>query len=223
MRLLIDRLLLSAELNIDKATTIIIENPKAFRMVIKDLIEQENGQGGLLRIVEGDKELCLSKSAILVLNPYLADLNFRKFLQLAYSELQAMTGEFPEDQAVVLSAMTGYLSKICDQSRFDFLEFSAIPDWASVFKAWGLRFEQAIPGLLPSLIQYLQLAATFPQFKLIIFINLKQYLLPEEQFELFKMAEYLQLKVLLVESAQNYKSDREDLIIIDKDLCEIQS
>lgn len=223
MKLIIDQLLLSIDLSPNKVTTLILENTEALRMVTADLIAQDNGNIGSLKLFEKDKPLSLAKSVLLILNPYMADLNCRKFLQLTYSELEEVGSEFSENQSEVLSKMTCYLSKICDQSRFCSLDFSATPDWSLVFKAWGLHFEPAVPGLLPSLIQYMQLASAFSQYKLLVFLNLKQYLLPEEQMELFKMARYLNMTVLLIESVQTEYSNLENLIIIDKDFCEIQS
>lgn len=222
MNLIYDEVLLSVPIEPYSINTIVLENPKSYRMIVEEFTIQNESNQGSLKIVDHGSSLNLSKSVLLILNPYLADLNSRKFLQLTYSEISDLVNEFPENQAVVLSSMADLLSKVCDRSRFDCLDFSTSPDWDTIFKTWGLRFDYAAPGLLSTLINYLKLAAGFEQFKCIVFVGLKPYLLCEEQEMLFKMASYLQVTIILIEAAEGSITDFENVTILDNDMCEVR-
>lgn len=66
---------------------------------------------------------------------------------------------------------------------------------------------------------YIKISSELVAIKVFFFVNLRSYLTQDELNELYKMADYYKVSLILLESIERNERSREKRYIIDKDLC----
>mgnify|MGYP000183641383 CR=1 FL=1 len=90
----------------------------------------------------------------------------------------------------------------------------------SIIKMFKLRIDQK-EDLLDNLLLLIDLEVALNTYKILCFVNLKQYLSKEELLELYKYATYNSIKIIMVESSKyEYVKEYEKILIIDQNLDE---
>ena len=84
---------------------------------------------------------------------------------------------------------------------------------------YGVKIENETETVLDGLIEYIKILSQMMFVPILFLVNIKSYLSKEEVLELYKMARYHKVHLVLLESIEREIIDFEQLFIIDKDLC----
>lgn len=94
-------------------------------------------------------------------------------------------------------------------------------DFASLFKAFGIKYEVLEENFLERLVRYMRIVERLLKKKLFVFVNLRSYLSNQQIDELIKEATYQEIQLLLIETCARDCIEGVTRYIIDKDGCEI--
>lgn len=207
-----------------EVSLLIIENPKLMYEYVNDFVNQCNkGIEGRFVLSDNDKILNLEKNMSIILNPFELDINNRKILTKLYSELKKLSVD--EDLYIesnqLLSEIEKYMEKLIDESDYN-MEYDIDVDFTALFKMFNLRLKQESTTLLESIIDYLSVMQQILCKNIFVCINLKCYLSEVEMKQLYEMADYKKISLLLIEGRQPEQIlTEEKMFIIDKMGCEI--
>ena len=111
------------------------------------------------------------------------------------------------------------MEDLLEYSRFDHVVYNLDLEWNDIFKLFHVSIEEDYVNLQEKLISYLRLCAELLNKKLVIFVNLKAYLSEGNLLELYQMAGYFKIQLLLIESVEGEALPPEKYFIIDRDQC----
>lgn len=201
--------------------SLVIENQRMFRTLIKDIHQQINGENGCCVLSENGKPLSLSKYAELFCEIVPFPCNRKTLLTRAIAAIEhrAMETEYFERSRNVFAEIERLLSELCEDYPLVFdgenLSISAL------LKQVNLTVEEAPENTLESIISYMDMVAEFERPKLFLFVNLRSYFSDEELVEFFYTASLRKHRILMIESSVRPLLPGERRVIIDSDLCEI--
>lgn len=210
-------------LNIDDGSvlSIEIENKRYFYRFIKDLNNILNGIGNEdIIIYEGDKEINLTNKIKIVVNYFDLELNSKKVSNEIVKYINENIGEeikFKLSQEIlkIIKIYNNILNEIDMPLVID--ENLSID---SVTKNLKISLDEK-SELLENLLLLIDLERTIKCNKLLVFVNLKQYLSKEELNELYKYSLYNKMKIMLVDSqCYGVTLNCEKKLIIDENLEE---
>ena len=196
-----------------------LENMRVFSEFVSDIYFQMNGEDGDIVLSEGENLLALSRTAVMVCDYFSLDFNQRKILNVLYKNMQAAAADFTMEKDKLTEQGINLLDKIVDSLRFDHVEYDFELDWNTLFKAFDVRIEEDYASIPEKLISFMRICVELLNLKLLILVGLKAYVSDEEIDEIYKMAAYLKLNLLLIEPVERRALDQEDYYIIDKDRC----
>lgn len=201
----------------------IIESPELFSKYVQELFVQINGSAGNFVLSSDEKELDISKTMEIIINPLSININDKKVINKLYSELSQTafdSGNYLYTQSILADIQKYFLS--LEQSSNFILEMDAEIDITALFKALNIRLEIFADNFFEMLNQYIKILAELMKKKIVVFINISSYLSEEQLEELLKNAAYNEIILLLIENHQkDYFLKDTRCIIIDKDGCEI--
>lgn len=206
----------------DDIPVCVVESPVRWRAMQKELLAQMQGEDGKWVLSEQDKELKISKSVELLLNPLQLEENQRRimnaFLQsfgkLAVNEAYWKRGQ--ELNAIIQA----FFSELEMEYPFEYSINSEI-EFASLAKAMGIRIETEFESDLERLLQYCILTQDVMHTKLFIFFHLHAYFTGKELELFYQEVKQRKWKVLLMEPSLEESLSDEKYYIIDRDNCEI--
>ncbi len=201
---------------------LVIENPVFYRETIAMLLSQLEGCEGDFFLSENNKEIKLSRSAAVVLQPFQLELNQRKVLGKLYeqlSQLAAGPGLIGETQAMK-SYLARYLLRLTTES-VEQLDFNLDFNVKDILTATNVRFSDE-GGVLERLAAYARLCRGFLGFPLLIVVGLASYFTGEELKAFYKELEYEKIRLLQIERFCPVKVAQELFYVIDDDLCEVR-
>ena len=199
-----------------------IESPSMLRKCIEEFYHQVNSEEGNYILSDNEKVLDISKSAEVILTPFLADVNEKKCLNKVYAQLKELAFEEKNYlQTHQLFCDLGSYFACLEQDMDINLSYESEIDFSQLIKAVGIRIEDYESDMLGRLGQYLQVMEKLLRKKLVVFVNLSLYLEPEEIEELLQQAFYLKLHIILIEQGEITLNIPQKKYIIDKDQCEI--
>ncbi len=198
-----------------------IENKRYFFRIINDLINTNNSQiTEDLYIYEKD-EINVSNKLNIVIDFFNLDITLKKYLnhilKCIINELtEEDNNKFAKNYNNLINYFKSYISKIDLPIQIND-EFSM----DAIIKITKPSIKSN-NELLNKLMLLIELENKFKINKIIIFINLKQYLTTEQLNELYKYAIYNNVKLLMIDS-QSYGTtlNFENKLIIDNELNEI--
>lgn len=200
----------------------VVESPVWWRGLQRELLAQMDGEDGKWVLSEQDKELKISKSVELLLNPLQLEENQRRimnaFLQsfgrMAVNEVYWKKGQ--ELNAVIQA----FFSELEMEYPFEYRINSEI-EFAALAKAMGIQIETEYESDLERLLQYCILTQDVMHTKLYIFFHLHAYFTEEELGLFYQEVKQRKWNVLLMESSIEKTCSDEKYYIIDQDNCEI--
>ncbi len=200
----------------------IIESPKLFAKYVNGLyLQSEGGSGGFV-LSDYDKELDIGKNMEVIINPFDISLNDKKVINKLYAELSELA--YAEDMYVQTQEITSKLKEYIMQLEYlspYMLEFELDMAVDSIFKAIGLKAAGCTDDFYENMNIYIKIVAGLMRKKLMVFINIGNYLEKEQIEQLIKTAMYNEIYLLLIESTLKDYSNEFSCYIIDKDGCEI--
>ena len=199
------------------------ENPKVMSDMLRDIFRQINGEEGGWILSENDKIFPLEKTGVLLDNPLTADCNEKKILTKLYKELseQAKTSLYEECTQVNFH-IVDFLEKLFATVPYH-LEMELDVDVAGLLKLYGVKIESDGADVLENLIDYLRAISSICNIHVVWILNLKQFLTEEQVDQLYEFCFYEKIYLINLEGQKNYSLKQEKCVIIDKDLCVIDT
>ena len=77
---------IAIEIKEDSIVSLIVENPRCFAEIVKDIYTQAKGGDGEFLLSERDKAVRIEKNMEVVINPFGIDFNDRKILNRLYDK-----------------------------------------------------------------------------------------------------------------------------------------
>ncbi|MGD9901058.1 MAG: type II-A CRISPR-associated protein Csn2 [Spirochaetales bacterium] len=207
----------------DRINVLVIENSGLFYNYLTMLNKQILGENGEFVLSDNFKEIDLKNNAGIVTDYVNLSVNDRRLITKLYNHLSesAKEAKFFEQYAALNSQMLSFLFDLENEVNINLEnnnEFAII----DFLKLYDVKVEDNSQTLLEKLINYINLVFEFNLYKLLIFVNLKNYLSKEDLLKFYKHIIYKEYKVLLLESSQmDCNIEYEKTLIIDKDMCEI--
>lgn len=207
----------------NKITTIVIENPLVMSEVIRDISRQVNGEYGEWILSEQDKIFSIEKSSQFINNPLMVNSNEKRILTRLYKELfeQANTLMY-EEYTQINSYIVSFLVRLLDTVPYH-LDMEIDMDLTGILKLYGVKMESEGVGVLEVLIDYLRALSSICNIHVIWILNVKQFLTVEEVQQLYEFCFYEKILLINLEGQKNYNLEHEKCVIIDKDLCIIDT
>lgn len=204
-------------------TTLVVENPEVMSDILRDIHRQIEGEEGGWLLSEKGKIFTIDKIGVVVDNPLVVDCNEKRVLTKLYKELseQANTSMYEECMQANSHIVT-FLEELFDKVPYH-LDMELDLDIPSLLKVYGVKIETDGVGVLDALIDYIRAISSICGIKVVWMLNLKQFLTIEEVQYLYEFCFYEKIYLINLEGQKNYSLEQEKCIIIDKDLCVIDT
>lgn len=197
----------------------VLEQPQVYTELLSELLKQSEGEEGLWQLSEGNKDLALNKSVVIVHTPLQLDLNSKKNLNYLYKEMQMISDEYAyENVSELNSGIVAYLDMISQKLPYQ-IDYKLELDATQLYKQYEVRLDLDGTSLLEKVINYIQLEKLLCNTKLIVFVNLKAYFDKEQLEEIYKTAIYNKISLFLIETQERDCITGEKYCIIDNDKC----
>lgn len=219
MKLTFSEYQLMMDLKENQTMVLVLEDPAMFSAFIEICYLQCSGASGGIVLSERDSILSLSKTALIISDYFLLDINNRQIQGRLFQQMKEAGNEWMMGKEEFTGYGVNLLENILSDMGFDQVAYDLELDWTDIFKLFRVRVEEDYNTLLEKLISYLRICAELLRIRLLLFVNLKSYLSGEELEELYRMAGYLKIQLLLVESHEREMLPAEQYYIIDSDKC----
>lgn len=207
-----------------KVVTLVIESAVLFRQFLNELMSQVNNDNGNNFILSKDDKLLQVKKEIeIIFNPLTLDFNQKKIITKIINDLSKVAdGEMFFTKTLELkSLIIQYSLKLLDNLEIP-ISIDADFTIGELLKIVGTKIDIDTTNLIEKILTYFQIIVSLKLASVFVLINVKSYLSIEELIELYKYIEYNKYRVLLLESNSNTSIRHlEQMVLIDKDMCEI--
>lgn len=205
----------------DSVLSLEIENKRYFYRLIKDLNKISNGEVlGDICLIDKDKEVVISNKISLVLDFFNFNFINKKEMTLFYKFLKESIDDWKYQEIInEYQKLYKFFSKVLGDIDLP-IQISEMVEIEDIFKLLkiSINFKDE---LLDNLLLMIDFYKTIGYNKVIVLVNLKQYLSKEELIEFFKYCVYNEANIVLIDS-QSYGDclEYERKFIIDDDLDE---
>lgn len=202
--------------------TLVIENKKYYRKIIKDMRDTVALESRVFIVYENEEEVNLSKNAELVTNVFDLDPNSNKILNKIYGQIsqEVLGEELYTYNLDFRNSLSRLLEEIAMKIPYDF-KYKDL-DFKYILKAVDLEIDTKIEGLMSNIIEYMEITYKLLNKKIFFLVGIDNYF---DEKELYDLNEYLCYNNIIVVCLQNSLErgllPNENLRIIDKDLVEI--
>jgi CRISPR-associated protein Csn2 len=221
MKLIERELGLEIELKENIVSVVIIENVSLRSSIIKEIYSQSEGEkDGKWLLVENEKSYDLSKEAQVILEPFSLELNSKKMKTKLYQDIKTISQDFYFSQSLELhSDICKYLELLLEKLSYP-VKYNEEWNVLEIFKAYGIELIEECNSMCEKFYNYIKLVNEICSPKVFVLVNIKQYLTENEISELYKLAMYSKIQLVLIEfNMYGKKSEYENIYIIDKDSC----
>lgn len=200
---------------------LIIENPNEFYSLSNDIFIQTQGQDGQFILSENNEILKFDRRVLLFYDYFNLEINTKKNLTELNNQvlLELKNGDYITDIYNINQMITKLNSKIInnfDENIF----FDNELTFEKFIKISNYHFDE-MESIQEKLIHYIDILSKLKNIKLVIFINIGAYLSESQIKAIVKDINYMQIKILFIESNKKFTLKSTKTIIIDDDLCEI--
>lgn len=200
---------------------IVLEDVKLRLPLINELFSQTSGNEGNWLLFENDKSFDLGKKVELILEPLTLTLNNKKVKSKLYQDIKTIAQDYCFSQGLeVHSQICNYLENMLDKLPYP-VKYDEDWDVSEILKAYNVELVEEYDNIFEKLYNYIKLVNTVCGTDIFIMVNIKQYLTDEQITELYKMAAYGKIQLVLIEFSMNNKRDCEEIYILDNDDCVI--
>ena len=127
-----------------------------------------------------------------------------------------------EEYTQLNSHMISFLEELFYKVPYH-LEMELDVDVRLLLKVYGVKIETDGEGALETLMDYLRAIRSICGIKVVWMLNLKQFLMEEQVRQLYEFCFYEKIHLIHLEGQKNYSLEQEKCVIIDKDLCVIDT
>lgn len=198
---------------------IVLEDVKLRLPLINELFSQTSGNEGNWLLFENDKSFDLGKKVELILEPLTLTLNNKKVKTKLYQDIKTIAQDYCFSQGLeVHSQICNYLENMLDKLPYP-VKYDEDWDVSEILKAYNVELVEEYDNIFEKLHNYIKLVNTVCGTEIFVMVNIKQYLTDDQITELYKMAAYGKIQLVLIEFSINNKRDCEELYILDNDDC----
>ena len=213
---------INLELAENRVNVLTIENPQVFSEILTDFWRQSNSEPGATILSDKDNVLNFAKDAELIINPFSVNCNDKKVITELYKELEknireSMFADYQMIQNTLLKMIDEAIQKEPYAISYDY-EL----DIPGLLKLAGVKIDCNQGSILEQLIDYLRIISQIKRKKVFILVNIKHYLAAEELLQLYQMAFYEKIQIIIVEGQQGIRLENEYHQILDTDLCWVE-
>lgn len=204
---------------------LVLEEKKLRVQLIEDLRNQiETGEGDFV-LSNQDEILKMEKISEFLLNPFDLDTNQKRILtkiQSTLKELANNESNYAESMRVI-GEINSYFQNLGAQVEYP-ISFHDSIELSDLIKISGARIETDSESFFENVLNYMCLLNDVFGISLFITLNIQLYIHEKELQELYKIANYKKINLLLIESFDvNRYNLLERVTIIDRDLCFIRN
>lgn len=195
---------------------LVVENEELFADITQSLWKLSDD---IFTVEEGDKTYNIGKVLECIINPFAIDCNDKRLLTKMYLEMKEETELLLQSEELNFRTnVINYIEQVCNSVNYE-LDFNYNFDIVDIFKTLGIRFSDEYDSLLEQIISYLRLKKRLLDVSVFVLVNIKQYLCKDNLEELYKMAFYEKIHIVLIEASEKEILKNERITIVDKDLC----
>jgi len=214
------------DLNAQKLSVLVVENPALLWKYCTELLAQSNGQTGEFCILKNFAEQPFDKFCHVEINIAGFSLNTKK-LQTALIkkcvELSA-SPEFEQNLRRTSAQLYEFCKLVCQDVGYS-VELDEDVDTAGLFKLFSLSLRESFDSLLEKLIEYVNVNAEFLKAKNFVFLFLTKFLNYNDLYKFFEHCKYQGISIILIEESLPDFFEFDDIpcqgLIIDLDCIEI--
>ncbi len=213
---------MTLELQENNAVVVSIECPELFTRVIGELKSQmECGEGNFI-LSEGNEEIRLDKAVEFVIDPFSIDINSKRLYSKFLQDMKMVSTNYLYENYLKLKAdIFQYIELLSEKMPFNVCYETEIEETA-LYKILNVKIESEYETLAQNIANYAKLSQQLLGTKVMILVNIKDYVSEQELIELYKDLFYSKVYVLVLEARKNVTLLGECGIIIDKDKCFIE-
>lgn len=218
MKLVNSKYNLSMEWEENKSTTLIVENKDNMLNIINNLINQLSGQEGDF-VLSDEVKVKWEKQVDFVLEPFTINFNNKKILSKLYEQMFDVSKDEIEDYNSINNVIINAIDKVTQRVEYNNIVYNLDFDWKNIYKLYDVKIGEDYDNLSEKIEEYIKIIADVLHIKLVIFLNLKEYLSKIELENIQQICFYKKINLLLLESEEREKIENEKTFIIDKDRC----
>lgn len=218
MKLVNSKYNLSMEWEENKSTTLIVENKDNMLNIINNLINQLSGQEGDF-VLSDEVKVKWEKQVDFVLEPFTINFNNKKILSKLYEQMFDVSKDEIEDYNSINNVIINAIDKVTQRVEYNNIVYNLDFDWKNIYKLYDVKIGEDYNNLSEKIEEYIKIIADVLHIKLVIFLNLKEYLSKIELENIQQICFYKKINLLLLESEEREKIENEKTFIIDKDRC----
>lgn len=204
----------------DKVNVLVIEDEERFYNYCSELKSQNSfGEGGFC-LYEGDKHVSFTKCTCIIDNYFDVHLNDKKTVGKLHQILQGeMETNFPNDFFALKQSFQIVFDKLNSIANYQ-IEYDDDEFIGKLFKCFDVKLSEE-SSLLEVLLARIKTLAAFFNVKCVFFINLKTVLSSKQLTELYHELQLEEVNAILLENTLKEKLNGENVVVLDRDLCEI--
>lgn len=220
MKLVERELGIQIELKEDIAAVLVVEDISFRLSLVEELYQQMSGKDGNWLLVENEKTYDFSKSAEMILEPFTLQLNNKKIKTKLYQDLKHIADEtFCIDGIELHSHISNFLEKLVENAPYP-IRYNDEWNVLELLKMYGVEIEDMSDNLVEKVFQYIKMMNQVCNISIFFALNLRQYLTENQRKELYKLAQYSKIQLVLIEfDICGNKLDEEEVYILDQDDC----
>lgn len=203
----------------NKVDVLVIENPKVMTEIVGEIQLQCEGVEGNFILSDREKIINLDKKMSIIINPFAIEFNDKKILNKLYSELKIAGSNFFLEKEEVNTKVVQLLEKVLSEVMYNNVTFNLDLEWEGLFKLYSVKLENREETLLEKITEYIKILSHLCGVEILCLVNIMSYLDDIEIKQLYEMAFYNKIQLLLIESKERPNADNENIHIIDKDKC----
>jgi len=203
---------------------LIVERPEIFSSMVGELSGDFFEEEARFVLSEDDKIMKKKESLECIVNPWSASMNEKRILNRVHDMLkkQIQSSDLLLENNRVYAQIEEFALLILQNTDLD-LTYSEKTDVQNLIKFMDIRFSEKQETLLEKLVDYIKVSHDILGIQCFVFVNLLAYLTSYEIEKLYEYVNYQKIHVLLLESRQPEGLEMfSDIVIIDKDACEIE-
>ena len=208
------------EISDHEISVIVIEEPDFFSELLIDIKKQINNFEGNTVLSVSNEPVSFRKYVELITDPLSIEMNNRVILKkvIAAMEKCGQDAVYYERTQKLLAEIETYINDL--RLNFDAeIECHDI-SFQQILKATELTVADEYSRLVDKIYAYMELIREFEGDKLFIFVNLSSYIGNEQLQEFVNTVIGHSFRVLLIDSHDFERLDKENRLIVDCDLCE---
>lgn len=221
MKLVFDNIDKVFTLNENSIQTIILENTEAYRYTINEIIMYISGENSGLSIYDRNDEKISYKDIEFFSDIINIDINSKKIknkLNLYLEEI-AVNEDLYIKTNEIIGEIYNYFGELDYYSDINFEIQEINPK--ELIKISKVKINEE-NGFKEKIIEVIKIYGKFNLGKVIFFLNLKLFCNDQDLIDIYKCAEYEEIKLVLIEKQLNKNNiSKENIFVLDTDLCEL--